>query len=89
MQKVVVKTATEARNEFFDLLAAAKYGGQITIVTKNGQEAGQIGPRETKKKFDWKAYDKAVKGFVGLITDEDVEDMKRARKGFKSRFPTW
>lgn len=86
---IVTKTATEARNEFFDLIAAAKYGGQVTVVTKNGKPAVRIVPEE-KQKVDWKEFRKVMKAAGGIFTDEDVRIIRKARiDSRKSRFPEW
>ena len=90
MQKVVIKTATEARREFFDLLAAAKYGGQITAVSKNGKRMARIVTDVEEKKIDWKEYRKVLASVRGMFTDEDVRAIEKVRKDSKiSRFPDW
>ena len=88
--KTVTKTATEARNEFFDLILAAKYGGQVTIVTKNGNVAAQISPPNPIKKPDWKKINEAMKALGGTFTDEDVKIIRKARiDSRKNRYPDW
>ena len=83
--KVVIKTATEARNEFFKLINAAFYGGTVTVVKKSGEEVARIIPAKSKN-FDWDAYVKDVELMGGDLADY-AEDGKRkkARKAWKER----
>ena len=68
MQKVVVKTATEARNEFFDLIAAAKYGGQVTVVTVRGKVAALITPVE-EERVNWQEIREAINRWNSVKRD--------------------
>lgn len=47
--KKLTLSATDARNEFFRLINAVYYGGQVTIIEKNGEEVAKIVPTEKKK----------------------------------------
>ena len=83
-------SATQARNNFFDIMNAAIYGNQITVVLKNGEEAMTMAPVKKKKKFDWDEYMKNLKTLSTMLTEEDYKDMEETRKGFdKPRFPNW
>lgn len=87
--KIVVKTATEARKEFFDLINAAKYGGQETVVTKNGKKVARIIPEESKER-DWEKYKRVVEAAGGIFADEDVKQIRQARiDSRKNRYPEW
>lgn len=88
--KVVTKTATEARNQFFDLIAAARYAGQVTVVVKNGTRTARIVPDEPTKQVDWKVLNAAMKATRGIFTTEDARIIRKARiDSRKSRFPEW
>ncbi|MBU1071058.1 type II toxin-antitoxin system prevent-host-death family antitoxin [Patescibacteria group bacterium] len=82
--RAVVRTATEARREFFDLVNAAMYGGQVTWITKGKRKAAKIMPIE-EKKIDWVKYKKDMRGVVGLFNNEDFKTMKRVRKEINDR----
>lgn len=51
--KHVTKTATQARQEFFDLINAAYYKGQITYITKRGKVVAMITPPDYDKPEPW------------------------------------
>lgn len=83
--KTLTLSATEARNEFFKLINAAYYGGQVTIVEKNGEEVAKIVPTE-KKEFDWKRYRKLVDKMGGDMADYPKDTIrKEMRKKWKKR----
>lgn len=81
-------TATQARNQFFDLINSAYYAGQVTEVMKNGRVVARVVPVEAAP-FDWKAYRAELKKVVGMFTEADYKAMANARESFKSRFPSW
>lgn len=88
--KTIIKTATEARNDFFNLILAAKYGNQITIVTKNGQPAAHIQPPHNTKRKNWGKIKAALKAAGGIFTDEDVRQIRQMRiDSRKSKYPDW
>lgn len=79
-------TATQARTEFFDLINAAKHGGQTTIITKNGKIAAKIVPEvtvdlETKQK----ETKKLLASLGGIFTNEDVQASQEFRRSFDKR----
>lgn len=82
--KIVYKTATEARNEFFDLINAAKHAGQITVITKNGKTAARITP-EIQTDAQRVSIDQLLNETAGIFTDEDVKDIKKFRRDFNRR----
>ena len=85
---VVKKTATEARREFFDLLAAAKYNQQVTEISLNGEPVAVIAP-SGEKKFDWEKYIKDMKKFDRVLAKSDWSDLKKIRKSFDLRIKGW
>ena len=87
MSAVITISATQARKSFFDLLNAAQYGGQTTLIKKNGKVVAEIAP--LKPKVDWQAYLKVLEKMEPILTKEDVKDIKAVRKSFKNRFPNW
>jgi len=89
MAKTIVKSASQARREFFDLLAAAMYKGQTTVITKSSKVAAKIVPCE-EKPFDWGKYKKELKKIDQILKKYDWADLKRIRKSFKLRkYPKW
>ena len=80
----IVKTATEARREFFDLVNAAMYGGQVTWITKGKRQAAKIVPID-EKKIDWIKYKKAIEAAGGIFSDEDVKDVQKVKKEINER----
>ena len=85
----VTKTATQARVEFFDLIAAAKYGNQVTHITKNGKPVAKI-IADKKPKFDWNKFLKALEACKGIFTEEDAKQIKQVRiDSYKNRYPEW
>lgn len=86
--KTVTMNATEARKNFFDILNAAVYGGQVTIIVKNGKEVATIQAKK-KKKFDLKKYMKSLNTLHELMTGDDYKDIEKTHKSFKTRFPDW
>ena len=77
--KVVVRTATEARREFFDLVNAAMYGGQITWITKGKRKATKIVPVD-EKKINWVKYKRSIAAAGGIFTGDDVKDVQNVRR---------
>lgn len=87
--KIVTMSATLARKNFFDLINAAHYNGQVTVITKNGEEVARIAPQE-QKKFDWKAHKAKLQQMTPFLTDDDVAEYKLIREELnKPRFPEW
>ena len=81
-------SATQARQNFFKLLDQVKADGQPIDIIKDGVVVATLQP-PVKADVDWPAYFKELAAAVPFITDEDVEQMKAARKGWKTRFPEW
>lgn len=82
--KTVVKTASEARIEFFDLINAAKHGGQVTVITKNGKVAAKIVPNAMPNPSQL-SIDQLLKKTAGIFTDEDVKAAKAIRSDLNRR----
>ncbi len=80
--KTITVTATEVRKNLFELINAAKFGQQVTIITTNGKTAAKIVPaKETE--FDWQKYFKELPRLKNLFTDDDLKQMRSFRKNFK------
>lgn len=89
MARVIVRSASQARKEFFDLLAAAMYKGQTTVITKSSKVAAKIVPCE-EKLFDWEKYKKELKKIDKVLEKYDWNDLKKIRKNFELRkYPEW
>ena len=89
MTKVIIKSASQARKDFFDLLAAAMYRGQTTIITKSNKIAAKIVPCE-EKLFDWKKYKKELKKIDEVLEKHDWNDLRKIRKNFElKKYPKW
>lgn len=82
--KVIYKSATQARKEFFALIQAAVLHGQETVVTQRGKPVVRI-KADKPKTIDWEKYDKAVKYLRKTLTEQDFQDMQRAHDTFKVR----
>ncbi len=76
--------ATEARQNFFDILAAAKNKKQITKIKLNGVVVAKIIPEE-EKKFDWDAYEKRMKEAIKVLRKDNWDDVLEVRKKSKIR----
>ena len=81
----IVLNATEARNNFFDILMAAKYKGQVVLVTKNNKSMAKIVPVEVDE-FDWKKYIMDWKKNRMKIRQSNWSDLDGVRKNFKLRY---
>ena len=66
--------ATEARQNFFDLLAAAKNKKQVTKIKLNGLIVAKIVPEE-EKKFDWDKYEKEAAKAVKRLRKKNWDDV--------------
>ena len=86
--KVVYKSATQARKEFFALIQAAVQHGQETVVTQRGKPVVRIKADEPKQ-IDWKEYDRVVKELRALLTEEDYRAMQKAHDTFQVRDKLW
>ncbi|OGV96358.1 hypothetical protein A2W24_04465 [Microgenomates group bacterium RBG_16_45_19] len=87
--EIVTKTATQARAEFFDLIAAAKYSGQTTKITKNGKAIAKI-VADTSPAFNWVAFKKALEDCKAIFTKEDETQIKQVRlDSYKNKYPEW
>lgn len=84
---LVTKTATQARKEFFELLSAAKYAGQVTVVTKNGKTAAKLIPAQART--NWNKVKQAMKKLAGSITETDASSMADSRKDLSVRDKSW
>jgi hypothetical protein len=73
--------ATAVRQDFFDILMAAKEKKQITKIKLNGLVVARIVPEE-EKKFDWGKYIKEQEKVSKIIKKADWSDLKEIRKSF-------
>lgn len=80
----VTINATKARQNFFDILVAAKDKKQITKIRLNGLVVAKIIPEE-EKEFDWVAYKKRVDKAVEYLSKLDWSDVSEVRKRSKIR----
>lgn len=83
--ETIVVTATEARRNFFELINAAKFGGQTALITTNGKIAAKIVPAQSTT-FDWKKYFKDLPKIRGILTSSDFKSMKNLRKNIDNYF---
>ena len=82
-------TATQGRQQFFDLINQAQYAGQITQILKNGQPVAKIVPMDAKK-IDWQKLETARKWLHHNLTAQDYQDIKVAHDSLDTpRLPDW
>ena len=79
---------TKVRDQLFDLVNAAFYSGQVVQIKKGSRVFARIIP-EPNEEFDWEKKLKWLKDFKPFLTDQDVKDMEKTQREFKSRFPDW
>ena len=70
----ITVNATKARQNFFDILAAAKNKKQITKIKLDGVVVAKIVPEE-EKKFDWDAYEKRAAQAVKRLRKKNWDDV--------------
>lgn len=80
----ITVNATKARQNFFDILSAAKEKRQITKIKLNGLVVAKIVP-EDEKKFDWDRYRLEVDEAVNNLSKLDWLDVLEVRKKSKAR----
>lgn len=85
--KQVVMTATEARKNFFDILNAAIYAGQTTVVSKNGVKVAEIKPKKIQNQGkSWSEYRTFLESIKGDMADyPEDENRKWMRKTLNKR----
>jgi len=76
--------ATAVRQNFFDLLMAAKEKKQVTKISLNGVVVAKIAPEE-EKKFDWVKYETDVDKAVKYLSKFDWSDVLEVRKKTRAR----
>lgn len=76
--------ATQARQNFFDILAAAKDKKQITKIKLNGVVVAKIIPEE-EKKFDWDAYERRMEKAMKVLRKSTWDDVLEVREKSKIR----
>lgn len=81
---IITINATEARQNFFDILAAAKNKKQVTKIKLNGIVVAKIVPEE-EKKFDWDAYETRMKKAIKVLRKSNWDDVLEVRKKSKIR----
>lgn len=77
MSDVITVSATEARNNFFELLNMVLYGKKIVMVEKNKMPAVRIIRAETKS---WKELEKALDKTYGIWRDVPEKEFKRMER---------
>ena len=80
----VTINATKARQNFFDILVAAKEKKQITKIKLNGVVVAKIIPEE-EKKFDWDGYERRAARAVKILRRYNWDDVLEFRKKTKIR----
>jgi antitoxin (DNA-binding transcriptional repressor) of toxin-antitoxin stability system len=80
----VTINATQARQNFFDILAAAKNKKQITKIKLNGLVVAKIVP-EVEEQFDWDKYEKEAAEAVERLRKYNWDDVLEFRKKTKIR----
>lgn len=87
--KVKKLGATEARNNFFEILTQVKHGGQVVKVYKNNKLMARI-VGEDEEEVDWRAKLKSLKAEMPIFTGEDERTIEEVReKSKEKRFPEW
>lgn len=81
---VVTVGATQARNEWFDILELTKINKQITDIMLNGEVVATISPKK-KEGFDWDEYKKEIDMACRKLRESGWEPAKDFRKKFKFR----
>lgn len=76
--------ATAARQDFFDILTAARDRKQITKIKLNGLVVARIVPEE-EKKFDWVKYEKDMQKAIKVLRKYNWDDVLEVRKLTKTR----
>lgn len=95
--KTITKTATQARKDFFQLIRAARYRGQRTIITQQGKVAAVLLPTEEGETIEEEVrlaradrLEQALKKVGGLFTPADVKAIEKARTdSYVSRQTEW
>ena len=82
--KVKKVSATEARNNFFELVNEVMYGNQVVEVYKNKKPAIRL-VSTSKDEVDWDEYRAAMKRVAKSFTKEDEKMMKNVRKELDER----
>lgn len=81
---MITVNATDARQNFFDILSAAKEKRQITKIKLNGLVVAKIVP-EDDKKFDWVKYEKEMKKAIKVLRKYNWNDVLTVRNKTKVR----
>ncbi len=80
--------ATKARQNFFEILLAARDKKQITKISYQGKLVAKLVPiAETK--FNWKKYIREQKKMDRLIRQADWSDLKNFRKELDKGMSQW
>ncbi|MBU1088734.1 hypothetical protein KKC08_05600 [Patescibacteria group bacterium] len=80
--------ASQARNDFFNMLLAVREGQVFDITYKD--EVVAVVKKKKKKQFDWGKYKKNLKKWDKILAKSDWSDLEQVRKDFnKKRFPEW
>ena len=80
----ITVNATKARQNFFDILSAAKNKKQITKIKLDGVVVAKIVPEE-EEKFDWDKYEKEAAKAVERLRKYNWDDVLEFRKKTKIR----
>lgn len=84
MDSVINVNATWARNNFFDLLYAARDKKQVTVVTLDNEVVARIVP-DFSGEFDWDNYMVNLEKAVLRLSKYDWSDVLEVRKKMKFR----
>lgn len=86
--KVITIGASQARNDFFNMLLAVRKG-QVFDITYKDEVVAEV-KKKKKKEFDWAKYKREMKSVDKELRKMDWSDLKQVRKDFnKMRFPEW
>ena len=87
MKKKQISTS-QARKNFSDLINAAKYGDQETVILKNGEPAASIVPfRRTVP--DWELKLRALKQLGPFVSGDEADSMQQKRDTIFTRHTDW
>ena len=76
--KIFTHTSTQARNNFFDLMNAAKYAGQTTIITKNGKPVAKITPiTNNQENINWNDFEIFLKDIKNTWDGPTAQNLRQ------------
>lgn len=88
--KIKKVSATEARNNFFELLNMVKYGDQVVDVYKNDKLTVRMSMPGDQGKIDWGEKLVKLKSKMPILTKEDEKQVEKIRAESKiNKYPEW